>query len=209
MFAKLLSKVKQYIALYIKTYILEPLLIAPIKNKRDLVFKIASLCILSLCVLSGVVLMIINPNEMEQPIFWLLWICALPFAPKILVTTFRMGKVGYAIGKMYTKEYVDIQQVSDTQYRATHIKTHSGGVVAYMCAIFTFGFTSAIYMIIGPFMSGCKIYKTSRQLYDYVKADSGAPHKASEYVNADDKASDKSTDNNEETAKADKAVDLS
>lgn len=165
----MLAKIKQCIVQYIKKHFIAPLLPTPINNKRDFIFRIMFLCFAALCVLGGLVVGIVIPKD--EPLLFLpcfLIGCSLPFVPKIISKTFHIGKASYSVGKTATTtEYVEIQQVSDTQYRATHHKEHQGDIFAIAIGTFTFIFTWFFYMIFGPFMLGYKIYKIASQLYEY------------------------------------------
>lgn len=165
----MLSKIKTRLVNYFKSKFLIPLLPAPIETKRDYVLRMTFLCFGVLCFVGSLIVGIIAPKEHPIQIVSFFFIgCSLPFMPKIFNMSFRAGKTSYAVGKAATtREYIEINQVSSTQYRAKHVKQHDGDVFAIIGGMMTFLFTWMFYALFGPVMLGYKIYKTASLVYDY------------------------------------------
>lgn len=169
------SKIKSLVTNYFKNHFLAPLLPDPINGKRDFILRITFICFAALCCIGGLVVGLVAPWDNPLMIIPSFLIgCSLPFLPKIITKTFRVGKKSYSVGKsLTTREYIEINQVSSTQYRATHEKQHDGDLIALFAGVCTFIFTWLFYMMFGPFLLGYKIYKVACQMYEYKQDMSG------------------------------------
>ncbi len=170
----MIQTVLKKIGKWVVKHFWKPFLVPEIEHDKDYMKRIITTIIYSLCFVAGLIVSLLIPSEFKQyPIytifFWGIF-CSIPFIPKNFMTTFRVAKASYKIGKATTeREYISVTQRDATTYSVNRMKTHEGGAFAFFAVFLMFLGKTMLYALIGHFSLAVKIAFSLASLFTYKK----------------------------------------